>query len=457
MEPESHFLRLRHAFFKGESIVTVHPRQSNRSASPGWDGRRRATYHTATGSSAGYTLAVILLLVLVLLCLAGLVLARAFLTDPSPSGLAALVTRTPLLDPIGNGRNQSQITIDPEHGYIGSLITVTGQGWWPGEPVFVFLRSEEEGEGPGYAYAAAVADEQGQFHTALTFPNEVRWIRAQWASSRGCDVIARGTRSELEASTRFSIVAPLPTAVPRGTAVTTPPPTPPPTSLPAHTPTATAAATATTFAAPTATPTPATISDWRGEYFANAGLAGDPVLIRNDLAVGFFWGTGSPGKGVPADRFSVRWTRLLHFAESTYRFAIAADDGVRFWIDGQLVVDDWQDGPLRPHALDLYLSEDEHTLRVEYYENLGDAGIQFGWEQIAQPTATPTPPPTPVLPPTDTPTLTPVPTDIPAPTPTPTTTVAPTDTQTPIFETTMTRVPWHTPPPPLPDAWQAQY
>jgi len=43
---------------------------------------------------------------------------------------------------------------------------------------------------------------------------------------------------------------------------------------------------------------------WRGEYFANRWLAERPVLIRQDSAVDFQWGTGSPAPGVPADNFS---------------------------------------------------------------------------------------------------------------------------------------------------------
>ena len=71
-----------------------------------------------------------------------------------------------------------------------------------------------------------------------------------------------------------------------------------------------------TAAAPTPTPTPAptalpTITQWRGEYFAGADLAGTPVLVRNDPAIGFDWGAAAPAAGLPADNFSARWTRNL--------------------------------------------------------------------------------------------------------------------------------------------------
>jgi hypothetical protein len=179
------------------------------------------------------------------------------------------------------------------------------------------------------------------------------------------------------------------------------------------------------------------ITDWRGEYFANPTLAGEPALIRNDTTIDFFWGTDAPGEGMPADRFSARWTRRLHLPEGDYRFAVTADDGVRFWIDGELYVDDWQDGPLRPHAFDLYLTEGEHALHLEFYENLGDAGVQLGWEQLEIPTATPTSPAGPTSPPADTPSPTPQSTETPKPT------SVPIDTPTPI--------------PPVPDTWHGEY
>jgi hypothetical protein len=306
-----------------------------------------------------------------------------------------------------------QVSLDPPQGYINTLVAVRGWGWWPEEPVFVFLRAPGEGNGPRYAYAAAVANEQGEIDTAFTFPNEMRWHGEEWA-----DVIAQGSRSELEGSARFTLVAPTPT-------ITVLPPTSPPstpvtsTPLPAETP------------LPTATPTTVAITDWRGEYFSNVALAGAPAMVRNDGGVDFYWGTASPGPGVPADEFSARWTRSQYFPQGNYRFSIGADDGVRFWIDGHLFVDDWQDGPLRPHSFDLYLPEGEHALLVEYYEHLGDAGIALTWTQIAMPTVTPTPTSTPKVLPTETPTATPTPTDTPPPSP--------------------------TSPPALPDSWQAQY
>jgi hypothetical protein len=128
--------------------------------------------------------------------------------------------------------------------------------------------------------------------------------------------------------------------------------------------------------------------DWRGEYFDNPGLNGTPVLVRNDANVDFYW-SESPGPGVPADNFSVRWTRGLYFPGGTYRFSLDVDDGARLWVDDQLVIDGWRSGPPKGYTAGLGLGEGTHTLRVEYFEfryvaqvhlNIGVADEGGNWE-----------------------------------------------------------------------------
>ena len=127
-------------------------------------------------------------------------------------------------------------------------------------------------------------------------------------------------------------------------------------------------------------PTPVPVTGWRGEYYNNRDLSGAPVLVRDDAAIDFDWGAGAPAAGLPADNFSVRWTRDVSLTAGTYRFYAQVDDGVRLWVDGALVIDEWRDG-LTSHAADLTLSDGVHRLRVEYYEHEGDALVQLAWER----------------------------------------------------------------------------
>jgi hypothetical protein len=121
---------------------------------------------------------------------------------------------------------------------------------------------------------------------------------------------------------------------------------------------------------------------WRGEYWANSSLSGEPALVRNDRAVDFDWGYDAPVPELPADRFSVRWTRVAVLEEGLYRFRVAVDDGIRLYIDGEPVIDEWRNGSRREMTQDRRLAAGQHTLRIEYYEDGGEAVARVRWEKV---------------------------------------------------------------------------
>ncbi len=139
-------------------------------------------------------------------------------------------------------------------------------------------------------------------------------------------------------------------------------------------------------------PKPADIVNWRGEYFSNRTLAGSPTLVRDDANINFNWGNGSPAAGMPADNFSVRWTRTLNFPAGSYRFTTTSDDGVRLWVNGHLLIDKWQDQAAASYSGVIHLSGNT-AVKMEYYENGGLATAQLSWA-LDSGTPPPVPPPT---------------------------------------------------------------
>ena len=114
-------------------------------------------------------------------------------------------------------------------------------------------------------------------------------------------------------------------------------------------------------------------------------LLGAPIVVRNDPAVNFNWGRNAPAVGVPVDNFSVRWTRQLSFpATQPYRFVLSSDDGVRLWIDGALIIDEWHTAASAAYTRDVNLTAGWHAFRIEYYEGGGDASVQFRIETVPQ-------------------------------------------------------------------------
>jgi len=129
--------------------------------------------------------------------------------------------------------------------------------------------------------------------------------------------------------------------------------------------------------------------DWKAEYFNNPNLQGSPVLVRNEASINYNWGAGSPAPGLPNDNFSARWTRRVSLDGGDHVLRVRSDDGVRVWVDNNLVVDRWQDGDSGWIEEDHNVSSGIHEIRVEYYERTGDAFISFASWKKDQPDTPP--------------------------------------------------------------------
>jgi len=85
---------------------------------------------------------------------------------------------------------------------------------------------------------------------------------------------------------------------------------------------------------------------------------------------------------VGADNFSARWSRTRSFDAGLYRFSVRADDGVRLYVDGERVINEWHSSNgSQTYTVDLPL-KGSHTLRVDYYEGLGQALVKVSWTRI---------------------------------------------------------------------------
>ncbi len=120
----------------------------------------------------------------------------------------------------------------------------------------------------------------------------------------------------------------------------------------------------------------------RGEYFDNKTLTGPPAFVRVDPNIDFDWNISSPGDGVQADFFSVRWTGRLAVPETrVYELTVTTEDGVRLWIDGKLLVDSWVNRGRTTDRTSVRLEAGPpHDLKVEYYQNRGTASASLGWD-----------------------------------------------------------------------------
>ncbi|RJR15149.1 PKD domain-containing protein [Candidatus Microgenomates bacterium] len=142
------------------------------------------------------------------------------------------------------------------------------------------------------------------------------------------------------------------------------------------------------------------MSPFEGQYFDNVDLSGVPVLIREDPVIDFAWNEVAPAPEVPADNFSVRWSKTQHFAFGRYKFTTVTDDGVRLYIDGNLLIDHWIPQGSTAYTATLDLAEGDHEIIMEYFEASGGAVARLIWEMTPDQPIFPSPTPSSVPSPT---------------------------------------------------------
>ena len=131
-----------------------------------------------------------------------------------------------------------------------------------------------------------------------------------------------------------------------------------------------------------------------GQYYNDPGTGahfGTLVTTRTDATVNFTWGTASPASGVTSNNFSVRWTgRVEAPVSGTYRFTTVSNDGIRLWVNGQQVVNNWTDhGTTTNTSAAVTLTAGvRYTLTLEFYDHTGDATARLQWSYPGQSTQT---------------------------------------------------------------------
>lgn len=119
-----------------------------------------------------------------------------------------------------------------------------------------------------------------------------------------------------------------------------------------------------------------------GEYFATPDFTGGAKMRRTDRMVNFDWAAASPYATLPVNNFSVRWTGELQApASADYTFAVSADDGVRLWVNGRKIIDDFTaQGARIERATPVKLNAGQrYSIRLEYFDADGAAAIKLLW------------------------------------------------------------------------------
>ena len=112
-----------------------------------------------------------------------------------------------------------------------------------------------------------------------------------------------------------------------------------------------------------------------------------PTLTRTDATVNFGWLNSAPGGSVTADNYAVSWEGVVEAPVSgTYTFTTRSDDGVRLFVNGVSVINNWTDhGPTDNNSAGITLSAGQRVpVRMEYYERGGGAEARLHWAYPGQ-------------------------------------------------------------------------
>ncbi|MEM8857257.1 MAG: PA14 domain-containing protein, partial [Chloroflexota bacterium] len=122
--------------------------------------------------------------------------------------------------------------------------------------------------------------------------------------------------------------------------------------------------------------------NWTAEYFNNIDLSGSPVVTQQESMINYVWG-GSPTSGVNVDNFSVRWSGMLPVDGGTYRFTTSGDDGIRLWVNGEQIINQWIEQPETSYTADIFLPAGSVPITLEHYDRGGTAAAKLRWSQLS--------------------------------------------------------------------------
>jgi hypothetical protein len=119
----------------------------------------------------------------------------------------------------------------------------------------------------------------------------------------------------------------------------------------------------------------------KAQYFRGIDLTGVPLLTRVEPSIDHAWGSGEVAAGL-SDQVSARWTADLYAPLSeTYQLTTTSDDGVRLWLDGRRLINNWTNhGNTDDMARVDLIGGQFHRLRMEWYDNTGTATARLSWQ-----------------------------------------------------------------------------
>ncbi len=117
----------------------------------------------------------------------------------------------------------------------------------------------------------------------------------------------------------------------------------------------------------------------RVSFYNNTSMTGEPAVTTTAETVNFDWQHYAPADGVNADQFSMVLEAKLTVPERDVYLSVKSDDGVRVYIDGTCIIENWKASDSEEHSnTDVVLEVGKtYDLRIEYYDDTGLARLSL--------------------------------------------------------------------------------
>ncbi|PJF44110.1 MAG: hypothetical protein CUN55_05715 [Phototrophicales bacterium] len=129
---------------------------------------------------------------------------------------------------------------------------------------------------------------------------------------------------------------------------------------------------------------------WDTQYYNNTVFSGATQTFcttSNQLNLGLNWGAAGPIAGVGPDNWSASFVTNLSFATAgTYRFTTTYQDGVRLYVNGQLIINaittDVATSQTTTGDFFYSLAGSTVPVRLEYVNFTGNANVSLNWSLV---------------------------------------------------------------------------
>jgi hypothetical protein len=126
---------------------------------------------------------------------------------------------------------------------------------------------------------------------------------------------------------------------------------------------------------------------WTNQTSANA-FTGSPTWTNSDYTISYDWAAAGPFPSPwdsCTDYFTIRWVGTVqpYYPNQTYTFYTTSDDGVRLWVNGQLLIDKWVPQGGTEWSGSIALGSSPVDLILEYFEQTGNASVSLSWDSFS--------------------------------------------------------------------------